>query len=447
MAVLQAYDFVFLIPLRLVQSHSIIDIICLDCQLLPKETFGDSLSRTLARESGKVLFLLDSYEALEQSAVCADELNKLISRDLNTHATVIITSRPGSQLTHTEPTPCIRAQLQNFSEDDVKEYTALYLEGDQEMFSDMKEKFGMGFLDRPINLALACYMYISLGIKGQHHVSLTELFSQIVLQLLIGYIKKDSHVDIPLGNVLDIFSITDKRLTGAKLVFKDICRLCHETCQKGTKWLSTVDTDTTVKEFLSFGLFFPGPKLDTIDLPHRRFLEFFAAVYVVCNQAAWKALFQDIKKKCQDSDSTSKTRHYLGDVLRRMGLENVVRFIVGLSATHGQELCSLFIIKQQSVGLNTKQSVYSYELQLLSECTADCVKSVAEALINAPVMTVSDSGLHDYVNNSGAERLVGHVEPYTVTSVPCQGIWLRCKRELIRSGDNVQGKRCPVLCL
>ena len=82
-----------------------------------------------------------------------------------------------------------------------------------------------------------------------------------------------------------------------------------------------------------------------------------------------------------------------------MGLENVVRFIVGLSAIHGQKLCSLFAIKQQSVKPvweKFTQSVYSYELQLLSECTADCVKSaIAEALINAPVITVSGDNVYD----------------------------------------------------
>ena len=276
MAVLQAYDFVFLIPLRLVQSHSIVDIICLDCQLLPKKVFEDSLSRILAMKSGQVLFLLDSYEELP--AVRAEDLAKLISRDLNTQATVIITSRPGSQLTCMEPTPCIRAQLQNFSDKEVKEYTAHYSEGDQKLFSDIEEMFGMNFLERPINLALACYMYMSLGIKDFHHVSQTQLFSQIVLQLLMIYIKKESSVDVALQNVLDFFGTDDMRLTAAKVFFKEICRRCHETCQKGTKWLSTVDTDMAVNDFMKFGLFFPGPEPNTIDLPHRLFQEFLAAV-------------------------------------------------------------------------------------------------------------------------------------------------------------------------
>ena len=404
MAVLQAYNFVFLIPLRLVQSHSIVDIICLDCQLLPKETFGDSLSRTLAMKSVQVLFLLDSYEELQ--AVRAEELTRLITRDLNAQATVFITSRPGSQLTHIEPTPCIRAKLHNFSEEDVREYTACYSEGDQEIFSDLKERFGMGFLDRPINLALACYMYTSLGIKDLHHVSQTQLFSQIVLQLLIIYIKKKSHVDISLGNVLDLFSRDDGELMLAKLFFKEICKLCYKTRQEGTMWLSTVDTDISVNDVRNFGLFFPGPKPNTIDLPHRLFQEFLAAVYLVRTQPAWEALLKDIERKCQDSDSTSRTRHYLGDVLRRMGLENVVKFIVGLSATHGQKLCSLFVIKQ-----GEQQSVYSYELQLLSECTEDRVKSsMAEALVNAPVITVRGY-VYGYANNSGAEQFADMLNP------------------------------------
>ena len=162
-------------------------------------------------------------------------------------------------------------------------------------------------------------------------------------------------------------------------------------------WLSTVNTNITVNDVRNFGLYLPGPEPNTVDLLHRQFQEFLAALYLVRTQPAWAALFKVIERERQDSDSTSRTRHYLGDVLGRLDLENVVKFIVGLSAVHGRELCSLFVIKQQHVNMgNFTQSVYSYELQLLRECTADCVKSMTEALINAPVITVS--GDHDIVN-------------------------------------------------
>ena len=88
MTILQSYDFVFLIPLRLAQGHSIVDVICQDFHLLPTD-FGGSLSTTQANESAKVLFLFDIYEELEQSAVCAMKLKKIISNDLNAQANCV----------------------------------------------------------------------------------------------------------------------------------------------------------------------------------------------------------------------------------------------------------------------------------------------------------------------------------------------------------------------
>ena len=81
-------------------------------------------------------------------------------------------------------------------------------------------------------------------------------------------------------------------------------------------------------------------------------------------------------------------RQYLADVLRPMGLENVIRFVVGLLPGAGRDLCSLFVIKQQKVTVANKhvhQSVYHYELELLQECTDDSVRSfMVDALLNAP---------------------------------------------------------------
>ena len=93
---------------------------------------------------------------------------------------VFITSRPGSHLTCIEPIPGIRAQLQNLSEKDAKEYVAQYPE-DQVTFSDINKKFGMPFLERPVHLTLACYVYLIMSAKGLHRVSDTELFSQIIV--------------------------------------------------------------------------------------------------------------------------------------------------------------------------------------------------------------------------------------------------------------------------
>ena len=170
----------------------------------------------------------------------------------------------------------------------------------------------------------------------------------------------------------------------------------HQMVEKLLYWLRKGKADT-IDHFIS--------SLKASD--HRLLQEFFAAVYLVSNPHAWKALFVEIERKSQESTS----RDYLADVLRPMGLENVIRFIVSLSPSHGQELCSLFVIKQQEVfvltsSTNFNQSVYSYELELLQACSDDRVKSaMAEALIRAPVITVSGDQDHA-ANNSGAEKLV-----------------------------------------
>ena len=178
-----------------------------------------------------MLFLLDSYEEL---AVRAEELNKLINHASYSQAAVLITSRPGSQLSHTKPSLCIGAQFQDFSEGDVKEHVEQYSEGDQEMLSDITGKFGMHFLKRPINLVVACYMYMSGGIKGLRQVSQTELFSRIITQLLLVYTDKTCpRAEVSLRSLLDLFSIHDRRLTGAKAFFREIRRHCCQASRKG----------------------------------------------------------------------------------------------------------------------------------------------------------------------------------------------------------------------
>ena len=345
-AVLQSYKFLFLIPLRLVQSHSIIDIICEDCQLLPAE-LGESLSRLLVMNQNQVLFLLDSYE--EVAVRGAVELNNLITGELYAQATVLITSRPGSQLTYMNPHSDITAQLENLSEKDVKDYIACYSKRSQEMCSDIKGKFGMHFLSRPINLALACCLYKKVGSKGIHQVSQTGLFSQFVLQFIMIYIEHVHHVrGISFENVLDFFRVDDGRfsLAGAKTAVLEICRLCYQASRERRVGFSTVDTSLTVKDLMNSGLFFHRPDSDSVHLLHYLFQEFLAAVYLVSGNGkeAWKLLFTEIQKS-QDSPP----RLNLEDILRDMGLENVIKFVVGLSPNHGEQLCRLFVIKQQKI--------------------------------------------------------------------------------------------------
>ena len=102
-----------------------------------------------------------------------------------------------------------------------------------------------------------------------------------------------------------------------------------------------------------------------------------------------------------------------------MGLENVIKFVVGLSpATESQvnQLCTLCVIERKKVNdpfhvtatgllLNFLRTVSSYEIELLRECDSDSAKLriLTEALINAPVITVSPTRI--FVGQRGAELL------------------------------------------
>ena len=73
------FDYVFLIPLRQARSHTLIDVICQDLQLLPQD-YKDTLGKILAT-SNRVLFLLDSYEELAFDVDdIKNEVDRLITR-------------------------------------------------------------------------------------------------------------------------------------------------------------------------------------------------------------------------------------------------------------------------------------------------------------------------------------------------------------------------------
>ena len=81
--------------------------------------------------------------------------------------------------------------------------------------TDVMKRFGMHFLERPINLVLACYIYMTMGSKALRRVSRTELFSQIVVKLLMMYTVKMCPCEkVSLQRVLDFFTIENSRLTG-----------------------------------------------------------------------------------------------------------------------------------------------------------------------------------------------------------------------------------------
>ena len=396
---LNVFDFVFFMPLRLCGSRTIVDMICRDLGLLSPRCC-QSLKDVLSLHSQRVLFLLDSYEEL---AFDVEELNKLVSRELYADKTVLVTSRPGSKISRVLPMPHVTVQLRELSEKDIIKYVRQYCStDDEEVYVCIREKFGIQFLQRPINLALVCCLYVSpgLGSLDSRLISQTELLNRIMAHIVQAY-TRNRYRENSLHTVMTLLSSQDVKLSGAKAVVKEICKLCFDALVARRHWLDTEKSIFTAADLKDFGLFVDGPVQNSVALPHLLLEEYFTAVYLAVDGAARNATLRELHRRICEGSGPDLS---LADVVRPLGLENVIRFLVGLSPSAGQQLSSLFVIKQRKTCNGFYQSVYSYELDLLQECTNDGVKSaIAEALLNAPV--VSLPGEFDYVTNEGSALL------------------------------------------
>ena len=395
------YDLVFYIPLGRSRSHDIEDIICRDLDLLPKK-WRDSLSEVLEGRAKRILFLLDSYEELRNET---KELENLITGDLYPHSTVVVTTRPGSHLSditqrmHTR----IETQLQDFSEEEMERYIQVYLSQEQggELSEIVEHFFGHDFLQRPFNLALACYLHDVHRAQDDTASSInmlstqTVLLSEIVQHTVQAYVRKKRGMDVPVTNGSPLEN--EHFPPEAKTMLKEISRMCFHAFREKQQWLSVKDnTVVTMQDLLDFGLFTSSPEPDSVSVPHSLFLEYLAAVYLVADKPAWEALYAEIQKKLPGL--------CLKDAVKP--LENVIKFVVGLSPVMTTQLCKLLVISQHQVTFNIYNVCdMSYEITLLNECNDDSTKSaIATALLHAPVCdgprTSSDP------NNKGSDQLL-----------------------------------------
>ena len=380
------YDLVFHMPLGRSRSHNIPDIICQDLNLLPK-TWKESLSQILEMEAVRKLFLLDSYEEL---FFPTEELEKLIKGELYPDSTVVVTTRPGSKLAEFQPRvfPRVELHLQDFSEREVSQYVSQYFASTNPVPNIDAYFFGNHFLQRPFNLALACYLYDlhSKQTDGANPAPLTlpttqtVLLSQIVQLVVQAYIKKKKNTSISLteGSPLSSKVLPCE----VKALIKEISKMCYEAFQEKEQSLNTDgDCIFTTSDLIDFGLFSAGSRQNSVTLPHSLFQEYLAAMYLVADKKAFEALYVEVEGK----RGSSSARLCLQDAVGR--LENAIKFVVGLSPRAAEKLSNLFVIKQLDLIVQKDlQADLDYELTLLNECSDETAKSaMAKALLKAPV--------------------------------------------------------------
>ena len=301
----------FYIPLGRTQSPTIPDIICYDMELI-KTRFKDDLSIALQREKSRPLFLLDSFEEMSTKHE-AKELKQLIRNEIYPHATVIVTTRPGSKLKDVTKDlfPRIEANLEDFSRDEVSQYVEKYFARNRaDATPEIAGKFfGMPFLQRPINLALACYLYDVNRGSTESLLSVTTqtvLMTQIIRHILQAYVQKINGREVDLSN--DVLLRNKGPGTHIRSVVKEIARMCYFAFRKTQQWLKPDDDSVIKKEdLIDFGLFTAGQEEGCVTLPHLLFQEYLAAMYLLADKPSWEALYAEFQAKSEGTDSSTKS--------------------------------------------------------------------------------------------------------------------------------------------
>lgn len=363
------FTFLFLLPMSMVRSYSLNTIICRDIGLLPQCESG--LHKLLSQHSDRVLFLLDSYEDLHFDI---SDINKLIKRDLFPRSVVIVTSRPHSRLTELEQGvyPRFEALLQDLLEENVRKECS-------EMSTSMDTSLShMNLLQKPINLALTTFMVSRRNSCEEQIQTQTELFNQIVQHNLLDYATKRKFgkfkptADCPLKN--------EAAPCDVKSTLFIIGRTCFESVGHGRlKMDESSNSFMTASDFVNFGLFTDDPSTNSVQLPHPLFQDHLAAVYLAVDTKVRNKLLEEIAEKSKNKPSR------LEDAVGPM--QNVIKFLVGMSPEIAKQVSSLFVIKLQKRSQTPPYThlQLQYELNMLEECGENTRPVLIDALVNAPV--------------------------------------------------------------
>ena len=364
------------IPLRRIESSKrcITDLICDEHELgfLP---LSHATALRAALKSKRTLIILDSYEELAKDF---DNIHQLIKGDLYPMSTVVITSRPGSDLAKKLPTSHICAQLQNMSEETIKQYIGKYFKLDapevDNKYQQMREIFmGSTFLQRPIHLALACHVFKNHpASEGKmSDMTITGVFNTILNEFIPTYAEKKKMKEVRISSSAESPISNHDIPIDIKDLLKRSGEVCFAALRKQEYSFKCKESDLhslSYEQCVDLGLFTVGESAnDPVSLPHSLFQEYLSAVYLVSDKLARDDVLQGFRTKFDRNPAYS-----LLDTVRP--LENVVVFMVGLNSSFIMQLTDYLRVKEQ-----TQRYTYSeynvvrgcdlsYEDNLVQEC-------------------------------------------------------------------------------
>ncbi len=202
--ILTQFNCVLLLPLRdqlVSPASSLPDLLALHH---PDEIICESVVRYLKRTRGKgVLIIADGWDELsEANRSKTSFLHNLLFGRLLPSASVVLTSRPSASAPlHNLPSVDRLIEVVGFNEENIKQYIESEFEQFPEKASSLIKQLEnnpviQSVCSVPLNCAIVCNLWHTLDQELPR--TLTELYTQIVFNIILRSIKKN-FLDCPIG--------------------------------------------------------------------------------------------------------------------------------------------------------------------------------------------------------------------------------------------------------
>ena len=293
---LTQFDCVLLLPLReqsVAKAESLPDLFKL---LHSSESIRTSVINELEESEGeKVLIIADGWDELEEARRSEKSfLYELLFGDVLPFASVLLTSRPSTSAPlHSLPSVSRLVEVVGFNEENIKQYIESEFEKCPEKASGLIEQLDNNPLLQnvctvPLNCAITCNLWHTLD--QELPSTLTELYTQIILNVILRDIKK-KFPDFPIGLSLSNFDSIPPQLEPywwltCKFAFKALSndQLVFTEEELASFFPEGFDSSQT---FLCFGLLQSAHSLLPVGhglsfhFLHLTFQEYLAALYLV----------------------------------------------------------------------------------------------------------------------------------------------------------------------
>ena len=293
---LTQFDCVLLLPLReqsVAQAESLPDLFKL---LHSSESIRTSVVNELEESEGeRVLIIADGWDELEEARRYHKSfLYKFLFGDVLPFACVLLTSRPSASAPlHSLPSVDRLVEVVGFNEEDIKQYIESEFEKCPEKSSGLIEQLDNNPLIQnvctvPLNCAIICNLWHTLD--QELPSTLTELYTQIILNVILRDIKK-KFPDFPIGLSLSNFDSIPPQLEPywwltCKFAFEALSndRLVFTEEELGSFFPEGLDSN---QMFLCFGLLQSARSLLPVGhglsfhFLHLTFQEYLAALHLV----------------------------------------------------------------------------------------------------------------------------------------------------------------------